>query len=116
MGHLGRITKQSGLPPKKELTAYVKKAVALNEAGINEARPPKAPPKLLRVPADLAAALRKNKNAQATFDNFSLSHRREYVEWIADAKTDETRARRVKTAIEQMAEGKSQNWKYEKRS
>src|SRR5262245_3202477 len=116
MGHLGRITTQSDLPPTKQLTAYVKKAVALNDAGIKEAPTPKAPPTPLRVPADLASALKKNKKAQTTFDHFSLSHRREYVEWIADAKTDETRARRLKTAIEQMAEGKSQNWKYEKRS
>jgi uncharacterized protein YdeI (YjbR/CyaY-like superfamily) len=66
------------------------------------------------VPADLAAALKNNKKAQATFDNFRPSHRREYIDWITDTKTDQTRARRLKTAVEQMVEGKSQNWKYEK--
>jgi uncharacterized protein YdeI (YjbR/CyaY-like superfamily) len=116
MGHLGRITKLSDLPPKKQLTAYIKKAMALNDEGIRETRAPKAPPQPLRVPADLAAALKKSKKAQATFDNFRPSHRREYIEWITDAKTDETRARRLKTAVEQMAEGKSQNWKYEKKA
>jgi uncharacterized protein YdeI (YjbR/CyaY-like superfamily) len=115
MGHLGRITTVGDLPPKKQLIAYVKKAAALNEDGIKEARAPRAPARPLRVPADLAAALKKNKKAQTTFDNFRPSHRREYVEWITGAKTDETRARRVKTAVEQMAEGKSQNWKYESR-
>jgi len=115
MGHLGKITRLSDLPPKKTLTAYVRKAAALNDVGVKEARAPRAPATPLRVPADLAAALKKNKQAQATFDSFSPSHRREYVEWITEAKTDATRTRRLKTAIEQMAEGKSQNWKYEKR-
>ena len=115
MGHLGRITKLSDLPAKKDLTAYIKKAVALNEQGITEARAPRKPAKPLRVPPDVASALKANKKAQVTFDHFSQSHRREYVDWITDAKTDDTRARRLKTAIEQMAEGKSQNWKYEKK-
>ena len=115
MGHLGKITKLSDLPPKKTLTAYIRKAAALNDEGVKEARAPRAPAKPLRVPADLAAALKKNQQAQATFDSFSPSHRREYVEWITEAKTDATRTRRLKTAIAQMAEGKSQNWKYEKR-
>jgi uncharacterized protein YdeI (YjbR/CyaY-like superfamily) len=114
MGHLGRITGLADLPPKKKLTAYIRKAAALNDEGIKELRAKKAPAGPVRVPADLAAALKKNRKAQTTFDNFRPSHRREYVEWITGAKTDPTRARRLKTAIEQMAEGKSQNWKYEK--
>ena len=117
MGHLGRITKIADLPSTKELTAYIKKAVALNDAGVKVARTPKNPARAtpVRVPADLAAALKKNKKAQATFDAFSPSHRKEYIEWITGAKTDETRTRRLKTAVEQMAEGKSQNWKYERK-
>jgi uncharacterized protein YdeI (YjbR/CyaY-like superfamily) len=117
MGHLGRITKIADLPSKRELTSYIKKAAALNDEGVKVARTPKNPASArpLRVPADLATALKKNKKAQATFDGFSPSHRREYVEWITGAKTDETRTRRLKTAVEQMAEGKSQNWKYEKK-
>jgi uncharacterized protein YdeI (YjbR/CyaY-like superfamily) len=116
MGHLGRITRLSDLPSEKRLTAYVRKAAALNAEGIKEARAPRAPAKALRVPADLAAALKKNTKAQTTFDTFSPSHRREYIEWITGAKTDETRARRLKAAIGQMAEGKSQNWKYERKA
>jgi len=116
MGHLGRITTLSDLPPTNELTAYLRKAVALNDEGIREARAPRKPARPVGVPADLSSALKKNKKAQVTFDSFSPSHRREYIEWITDAKTDETRARRLKTAIGQMAAGKSQNWKYEKKA
>jgi len=117
MGHLGRITKLADLPPKKELTAYIQKAAALNDKGVKVARTPGNPAnrRPVRVPRDLAAALTKNTKAQTTFANFSPSHRKEYIEWITGAKTDETRTRRLKTAVAQMAEGKSQNWKYEKK-
>jgi len=117
MGHLGRITKIADLPSKKQLTAFIKKAAAVNDEGVTVARTPKNPAsaKPVRVPADLAAALKKNQKAQTTFANFSPSHRKEYIEWITGAKTDETRERRLKTAVEQMAEGKSQNWKYERK-
>ncbi|HJZ72375.1 MAG TPA: YdeI/OmpD-associated family protein [Vicinamibacterales bacterium] len=115
-GPYARLTTLSDLPPKKQLTAYIRKAVELNDQDVKVPRAPRGPAKPVRVPADLAAALKKNKTAQATFDTFSPSHRREYVEWIVEAKSDETRARRLKTAIEQMAEGKSQNWKYEKKT
>ena len=110
----GRLAKVSDLPPKKELIAYVKKAAALNEAGVKPARAPmkRAPQPPAKAPADLLAALRKNKKAHATFEAFSPSAKREYVEWITDAKTDETRARRLKTAVEWIAEGKHRNWKY----
>ena len=65
------------------------------------------------MPADLAAALKKNAKAAATFEGFSYSSRKEYVEWITGAKRDETRAQRLATAIEWLAEGKRRNWKYE---
>jgi uncharacterized protein YdeI (YjbR/CyaY-like superfamily) len=64
------------------------------------------------MPRDLSAALKRNAKARATFEAFSPSHRREYLEWITEAKTDETRQRRLATALEWMAEGKSRNWKY----
>ena len=66
----------------------------------------------LEVPADFAAAVKKNRKAQSAFDAFSPSHRREYLEWITEAKTEATRNRRVAQAIEWMAEGKPRNWKY----
>jgi uncharacterized protein YdeI (YjbR/CyaY-like superfamily) len=113
MGHLGRLTKPSDLPAKKVLADYIKKAVALNDEGVKVARAPKrAASSVVRIPEDLAAALKKNKKAQAAFEAFSPSHRREYVEWITDAKGAETRARRLQTALEWIAEGKSRNWKY----
>ena len=116
MGQFGRITKLSDLPPKKVLAGYVKKAAALNEAGVT-ARTPKAPrttKKPLVVPDYVMAALRKNKKALATFEGFSPSHRREYVEWITEAKGEDTRRRRLEQAVEWMAEGKPRNWKYAK--
>ena len=92
----------------------MKKAAALNDAGIKPVRTPMrgTPKPPAKAPADLVAALKKNKKAQATFDAFSPSAKREYVEWITDAKSDETRARRLATAVEWMAEGKHRNWKY----
>ena len=113
MGQLGRLTSVSDLPPKGVLTNYLKKAVALNDDGVKVARVPKrAAPKPLRVPADLAAALKKSPTAHATFTAFSPSHKREYIEWITEAKSADTCARRLQTAIEWMAEGKARNWKY----
>jgi uncharacterized protein YdeI (YjbR/CyaY-like superfamily) len=113
MGHFGRITSLDELPSKKVLTGYIKKAMELNEKGIKSPTRSKREPKPeAKVPRDLAAALSKNKKARATFDDFTRSHRREYIEWITEAKTDATRQRRLETAIEWMAEGKSRNWKY----
>jgi uncharacterized protein YdeI (YjbR/CyaY-like superfamily) len=113
MGHLGRLTKPSDLPSKKMLADYIKKAVALNDEGVKVARMRKpAASSIVRIPKDLAAGLQKNKKARAAFQAFSPSHRREYVEWIIEAKGAETRARRLQTALEWMAEGKSRNWKY----
>ena len=113
MGQLGRLTKPSDLPAKKVLAGYIKSAMALNDDGVKVARVPKrAAPKAVRVPEDLAAALKKNKKAHATFEGFSPSHKREYIEWITEAKTAGTRARRLETAVEWMGQGKSRNWKY----
>jgi uncharacterized protein YdeI (YjbR/CyaY-like superfamily) len=112
MGQFGRLTSVDDLPAKRVLAGYVKKAMALNEAGVQPKRV--ARPRLpLRVPATFAAALALAPRARATFEAFSPSCRREYVEWIAEAKLDETRARRIATAIEWLAEGKKRNWKYE---
>jgi hypothetical protein len=115
MGHFGRITRRSDLPSTAALRALIKKAAALNEEGVKVPQARKAAaPKPVRVPTALAAAFQNNKKASAGFAGLSPSHKREYVEWITEAKTDETRARRLTQAIEWMAEGKSRNWKYEK--
>ena len=113
MGHFGRITSVKDLPPDRELAGYVKKAAKLNDEGITVARKPAAPKKPLSVPADFAAAMTKKAAARNTFDAFSSSQRREYVEWVTEAKTDATRQKRMATAVEWLSEGKSRNWKYE---
>ena len=64
------------------------------------------------MPDYFSAALDKNKKALATFEGFSYSHKKEYVEWITEAKQEETRARRMKTTLEWLAQGKARNWKY----
>jgi hypothetical protein len=68
--------------------------------------------KPVKVHPELKTALAKNRKARETFEGFSPSHRREYVEWIAEAKGDDTRKRRIATAIEWLSEGKPRNWKY----
>jgi uncharacterized protein YdeI (YjbR/CyaY-like superfamily) len=112
-GQFGKLTKVSDLPPKKELLGYIEKAMALNEAGPKGTkRPVKAKP-ALATPKELTAALKKNKAVLAVFEGFPPSAKREYVEWIVEAKTDETRAKRIAQAVEWIAEGKKRNWKYE---
>jgi uncharacterized protein YdeI (YjbR/CyaY-like superfamily) len=115
MGSFGRITKRTDLPSKAVLRGYIKQAMALNEDGIRApAKRPTGPRPPLRTPFDLAAALKTNGAARAAYDGFSPSRKREYVEWITEAKTPATRARRVATALEWLGEGKSRNWKYVK--
>ena len=111
MGHFGRLMSIKDLPSDKQLIGYIKKAAELNERGVERKRPARGTQKI-SVPPDLKAALAKNAKAKKTFDDFSYSHKKEYVQWITDAKRDETRQRRLKTAIEWMAQGKPQNWKY----
>ncbi len=115
MGHFGRITKRTDLPNDKTLLGYVRQAAALNEAGVKKERPrrPKRPASELQVPADLTAALKKNAKARSTFQNFSYSKRKEYVDWLVEAKREETRRRRLTTAVQWLAEGKSRTWKYQ---
>jgi uncharacterized protein YdeI (YjbR/CyaY-like superfamily) len=111
-GQLGRLTKVSDLPPKKTLVGYIKKAMELNEAGTKVPKRPTKPKKELAMPEPFMAAIKKNKKALAGFEAFSPSHKREYIEWITDAKGEDTRARRIAQAVEWMAEGKPRNWKY----
>lgn len=114
MGHLGKITALKDLPSEKELAGYIRQAMKLNEDGVKADKPKPAPKKELVVPDYLAAALKANQAAHQVFEAGSPSFRREYVEWIADAKTEATRLRRMEQALAWLAEGKSRNWKYEK--
>lgn len=112
MGQFGCIRSVADLPPKKVLIGYVRKAAELNESGIKVPRKTSRPKPAPEAPADLAAALKKNRKAAAAYAAFSPSAKREYVDWITGAKTDATRQRRLVTAIEWMADGKQRNWKY----
>jgi len=113
MGSFGKMTSLADLPPKQELVALVRKAMTLNEQGVKPAATRKTAPRPPPVPpADLAAALAANKAAKATFDGFPPSQQREYVEWLTEAKREDTRSRRLAQAIEWLAEGKPRNWKY----
>ena len=111
MGGFGRMTSLEDLPSDAKLLKMVREAAKLNEAGVAVPRIPKPKPPA-KAPADLLAALAKNKKAKATYDAFPPSQKREYVDWIVEAKRPETRATRLATAIEWMAEGKKRNWKY----
>ena len=112
MGSFGRITTVKDVPTDKVMIGLIQQAVELNEKGIKVAKK-RVEKKELVVPKDLTSALSKNKTAKATFDKFSPSHKREYVAWIEEAKTEPTRNKRLATTVEWLSEGKSRNWKYE---
>ena len=115
MGQFGRITSLKDLPSRRVLLAYVKKARQLNDDGVKVPRKSKPGEKKdLKVPDYFSVALKKNKKAAANFEAFSFSKKKDYVEWLTEAKTDETRERRLVTSVEWIAEGKSRNWKYER--
>jgi uncharacterized protein YdeI (YjbR/CyaY-like superfamily) len=108
-----KITSVEQLPPQGELAAIVKQAATSAPAA--KAKTPKRAAKPVTVPTYFRTALRKNAKARAAFEAFPPSHKREYVDWIASAKTDTTRQRRLATALEWIASGKSRNWKYQRR-
>lgn len=117
MGKFGKITSLKDLPSDKVLMGYFKKAAGFITSGertVSLVRVAKTTvPAVAGVPAELVAALKKNKAAQKTFDGFSPSCKREYVEWVAEAKRPETKEKRVVQAVEWMAEGKQRHWKYQ---
>jgi hypothetical protein len=111
MGQFGCITNVSELPKDRVLVGYVREAARLNETGkkvgpIRKARKP------LPVPKELVAALKKKAGANARFKALTPSQQREYSEWIVEAKREETREKRLRTAVDQIAEGKPLMWKY----
>lgn len=115
MGNLGKIYSIQDLPSDVILIKYIQEAMKLIDVGAK--LPPKPKPernKEIEVPVYLMAALKENTAALNFFDSSSYSMKREYIEWITDAKTEPTRNKRITTAIEWLAEGKSRNWKYEK--
>lgn len=115
MGGFGRIESLADLPDDKVIISLIHQAVKLNEQGIKVNRPPNSKEKKeLVVPEILTAALSKNTAAKTTFDSFPYSKKKDYVEWLNEAKTEATREKRLATTIKQLAEGKARNWKYEK--
>jgi uncharacterized protein YdeI (YjbR/CyaY-like superfamily) len=115
MWDYGRITALADLPPRRTTIAHVKRAMKLIDAGEGKmGRAPAKPKPPLRVPRDLSLALGGNAKAAATFAGFPPGQKREYVEWITEAKSEATRERRLEQAVAWMAEGKRRNWKYER--
>ena len=113
MGSFGRLTRVEDLPDEATMAALIRKAMTLVDTGEKTPRPVKHPKPALETPPDLLEALAANEAARATFDDFPPSARRDYLDWLADAKRPETRAKRLAQAVEWMAEGKRRHWKYE---
>jgi uncharacterized protein YdeI (YjbR/CyaY-like superfamily) len=113
-GQFGKIASLDDLPTDRELTRILKIAKKLNDDEVKAPAMRKGPRPALKAPADLLAALARNKKARATFDAFPPGQRREYIAWVTEAKQAATRETRIKTAVEWMAEGKIRNWKYVK--
>jgi uncharacterized protein YdeI (YjbR/CyaY-like superfamily) len=113
MGSFGRITSVEQLPAKKEFAAWMKKAIKLNEEGVKSPREKATPKKPTPMPAAFKAALAKNNLASAAFDALPPSCKREYLEWIVEAKRDQTRDKRIAKTLAQLAEGKRLHWKYQ---
>ena len=117
MGTFGKITGVKDLPPRKKLVNYIKVAAKAVDDGARTKSWTRPRSQVVKsevvVPEALTAALKKNKTAAKNFEAMSPSCRKEYCSWIADAKREETRDKRVATAVEWIAEGKSRNWKYE---
>ncbi|CAN5540267.1 hypothetical protein BH10BAC4_BH10BAC4_13870 [soil metagenome] len=113
MGHFGQLKSLNDLPSDRILIQYIREACRLNEAGIKIVRKSKPDAiKIVAIPLDLKKALGRNKAAGITFENFNYSNRKDYVDWITEAKTEATRQKRLYTTIEWLAEGKIRNWKY----
>jgi uncharacterized protein YdeI (YjbR/CyaY-like superfamily) len=118
MGTFGRIESLKDLPADKVLLGYFKQSAGFVTSGerttsLVRKPKPKAVKAAVEAPPELAAALKKNKVAAKVFEEFSPSCKKEYVEWITEAKRDETKQKRVAQAVEWMAEGKQRNWKYQ---
>ena len=116
MGQFGKLATLKDLPSDRQLAAHLKKAMALNEAGVKKARPKAAAKPAPTLPDDLSALLAQKKHAAArkAWESFPPGAQREYVDWIAEAKTGATRQKRLATTLEWLAEGKRRHWKYEK--
>jgi uncharacterized protein YdeI (YjbR/CyaY-like superfamily) len=115
MGQFGRMKSIADLPEDNVLISYIREAIALNEKGVKVSKKPASTTALIQTPVDFLEMLLSHPGAQANFEKFSNSHRKEYISWIEEAKTEATRRKRIDTAIEWITEGKGRNWKYERK-
>ncbi|MFD2147800.1 YdeI/OmpD-associated family protein [Mucilaginibacter antarcticus] len=116
-GNFGRITQLADLPGDAILTEIILQAIAIKDdpglAAPKKPKPAKGPKTEILMPDDFAAMLEREPKALAIYHDFSPSKKREYLEWITEAKTEATRQKRMETALEWIAEGKTRNWKYQ---
>lgn len=111
---LGKIEKIEDLPAKSKLTAMIKEAMELTDMGVTLKKTPPSK-NSLPIPDYFEKALKANKKAWETFEKASPSFRKEYINWITEAKTETTRNKRMEQALEWISEGKGRNWRYEKK-
>jgi len=115
MGHFGKIGGIDEMPSDEILIPIIVEAWRLNEENVKLPAKNKVVKEIDdSVPEELKIALSKAPQAQFNFEKFSPSHKREYSNWIREAKTETTKLKRINTAIEQLNEGKSKDWKYQK--
>jgi uncharacterized protein YdeI (YjbR/CyaY-like superfamily) len=114
MGDLGKLKSLNDLPDPSKLGASILEAMQLTDAGMKLPKKPKKDTTELKIPNELTKALAEHAAAKTVFDNFSYSHKREYVDWLNEAKTEETLNKRLETTILNLLEGKPKEWKYKK--
>jgi len=113
MGHFRRITSLADLPTDEILMQYIREAVELNNQGIKVLKPKSTIKPPLVLPDYFAAVLKEHPQAETQFNAYSYSHKKEYLEWITEAKTEGTRQKRMLTAVEWLSQGKSRHWKHQ---
>jgi uncharacterized protein YdeI (YjbR/CyaY-like superfamily) len=113
MGQFGKLTSLHDLPADAELERLIREAADLAKSAPaprkvkHEPKPPAA------IHPEFEAALAAAPKAKAALEGFPPSAQRDYLDWIAEAKLDSTRAKRIATAIEWLSEGKRRHWKYQ---
>jgi uncharacterized protein YdeI (YjbR/CyaY-like superfamily) len=118
MGSVGRLTGPDDLPDEDVLAGFIMQSLQMVDQGMslaNRGQRRRGADARISVPTDLKELLNKNKVALNVFNNFSNTHRKEYIQWVEEAKADTTRQKRLKTALEWISEGKPRNWKYMKK-
>jgi len=116
MGNFGRLKSVNNLPSDKTIIGYIKEAAWLNDEGVKvHSRSKTVEKKLLKVPQYFKKALGKNRKALQMFEGFSYTNKKDYIDWLVEAKTEETRDKRLVNSIAWLSKGKTRNWKYVKK-